>query len=553
MWSALFGYLGPVSTSLVERAALLLCVGPWLILLEASAAPSRGWGKTLVRFVLVLFLLDRLVEDFAFWLLPALIVGAAWPVVEDRWRPTDTPAASHVRAGAWLIAGTVLGVGAAYLGRFTSWQFAVVLYIVVGLYASGWWRGVRSADPQPSRQDGPAAGRPSPALDAAGPTDCIAGVILYGLASAILLLALGGLERHTLPGLLLVGITGWIGVQFFCWRGWRHRSAGALRGLLRGASVSAGATASLLAAVLVAEFYFRHVYDASDANGELRTALAWFRRHVQCNSWGYRDREIPSPDELNKLTRIVLLGDSFVFGWGLNNYDDLIGPRLERALAAKVLPPPRVFSLGVPGINTRDQIKIFKDQAVRLHPRVVVLAYVLNDIEGIEKLPPPRVRPWLGWQPITDSSDFLEFAIWHLALRRHQSKLQIIDLPGLRDYQNPALLARQAEDLGTLFRLIREAGARPVVVLYPYLGVPADSEPLRYAMEQVRAIVRANDVPLVDLSVLVDAMDPRMQVNRFDPHPSPALHEATIPFVAEAVLAELREPPASLPASAPSR
>lgn len=50
----------------------------------------------------------------------------------------------------------------------------------------------------------------------------------------------------------------------------------------------------------------------------------------------------------------------------------------------------------------------------------------------------------------------------------------------------------------------------------------------------------------------VDEMDPRFRVNPFDGHPSAALHEATIPYVAQAVLEALARTPASTPATQPA-
>jgi hypothetical protein len=351
--------------------------------------------------------------------------------------------------------------------------------------------------------------------------------------------------RSTFVALLLTGLVGWVGLQFFCWHARRdapqprlYRTIGLLCGLMTG----------MLLTLLIGESYFRYVFDASDSNGGLRTSRRWAERHVRFNSAGYRDREVPPAAELDGLSRIVLLGDSFAYGWGIDNDEDMLGPQLERELSDRVTPPPRVFTLAAGGIDTRREIAMFKADGIPLRPRVVVLTYHLNDADNLLPAPPFVGNGSLTWSPLTDNSDFLELVFWHAAIRCSGAYANVTDLPGMAVYQDPGLFGRQSEDLLALIGTIREVGAAPVVVLYPYLNAPVRDGPQRYALDRVAAVLAGSAVPTIDVSLLVDVNHRRFHANRFDPHPSPALHTAVVPTLAETVVNGLRIPPVTVPA-----
>src|SRR5512134_166244 len=70
------------------------------------------------------------------------------------------------------------------------------------------------------------------------------------------------------------------------------------------------------------------------------------------NADGFRDREFPV--ERGAAARIVALGDSVTFGWGVPA-EDAWPKQLERLLAADGGPDPEVLNLGVGGYNTRQE------------------------------------------------------------------------------------------------------------------------------------------------------------------------------------------------------
>ncbi|MGB2987167.1 MAG: SGNH/GDSL hydrolase family protein [Phycisphaerae bacterium] len=103
---------------------------------------------------------------------------------------------------------------------------------------------------------------------------------------------------------------------------------------------------------------------------------------IVTNSHGMRDRE-PLPDDTESLFRIIVLGDSFTFGYGISG-ERTYPVVLEDLLNESSKVPPfayDVLNLGVAGYATRDEAVVLEHVGLRWSPRVVVVGYVLNDPE----------------------------------------------------------------------------------------------------------------------------------------------------------------------------
>jgi SGNH hydrolase-like domain, acetyltransferase AlgX len=99
------------------------------------------------------------------------------------------------------------------------------------------------------------------------------------------------------------------------------------------------------------------------------------------NGQGLRD-EVDFPSEHPGVQRILLLGDSFVFGVGVP-FEDTLGEQLERALntGEEGSEPVEVVAAGVPGYGPDDYALLAERWVPRLHPDLVVVAFFTgNDI-----------------------------------------------------------------------------------------------------------------------------------------------------------------------------
>ncbi len=147
-------------------------------------------------------------------------------------------------------------------------------------------------------------------------------------------------------------------------------------------------------------------YRASDTGGPLtrrdaelgwtlRPDVAWpdapgtWESGLSTNAAGFRDAphaEVKAPGAY----RVIVLGDSFVFGSGVPQ-----NAILTRRLAARLGPGFEVVNLGVPGYGTDQELLTLRRWGRKLSPDLVLLGFFWNDVmentsERIYGLPKPR-------------------------------------------------------------------------------------------------------------------------------------------------------------------
>ena len=100
---------------------------------------------------------------------------------------------------------------------------------------------------------------------------------------------------------------------------------------------------------------------------------------VTMNSFGMRSPEIPL-EKPEKTKRVVVLGDSYAFGWGVKQ-DEMFSRWLEAELV-KTAPEGwnvQVLNFGVPGYATFQEVAAFFDKAVKFSPDAVLVYFIKND------------------------------------------------------------------------------------------------------------------------------------------------------------------------------
>lgn len=98
---------------------------------------------------------------------------------------------------------------------------------------------------------------------------------------------------------------------------------------------------------------------------------------IRINRDGYRG-ELYSREKPHNTTRIVALGDSVTFGWGMN-HSDIWTEVLERRLNENSERNFQVINLGVFGYNTTMEIGRLKEKGLKYDPDAVILQYHRND------------------------------------------------------------------------------------------------------------------------------------------------------------------------------
>ena len=102
-----------------------------------------------------------------------------------------------------------------------------------------------------------------------------------------------------------------------------------------------------------------------------------FSVSVAVNALGMRGPERGESKPVGT-TRVLLLGDSFAFGWGVEQ-EEAFGARLERLLTERV-GPVEVLPAAVPGWSTDQQFIYLRTQGLALHPDLIILATSENDL-----------------------------------------------------------------------------------------------------------------------------------------------------------------------------
>jgi lysophospholipase L1-like esterase len=100
---------------------------------------------------------------------------------------------------------------------------------------------------------------------------------------------------------------------------------------------------------------------------------------IEINSAGYRG-ELRSQSKDNTTKRILVLGDSFVFGYGLNITDTvpfLLEERLNELSEETIYD---VINFGVPLYGLEDNINLLEDTGLSYDPDLIILFYLSNDL-----------------------------------------------------------------------------------------------------------------------------------------------------------------------------
>lgn len=102
---------------------------------------------------------------------------------------------------------------------------------------------------------------------------------------------------------------------------------------------------------------------------------------VHINAQGFRDSEDIERKKDSGEFRIVGLGDSNLFGWGVK-FQDTLGERVEAELNLRA-PPGKKFrfiNMGVPGYNTAMEVETFFEKGLSMRPDMVIIYYARNDL-----------------------------------------------------------------------------------------------------------------------------------------------------------------------------
>jgi lysophospholipase L1-like esterase len=124
---------------------------------------------------------------------------------------------------------------------------------------------------------------------------------------------------------------------------------------------------------------------------------------IATNELGLRER--PLQPHVPGEKRILVLGDSVAFGWGVK-VEDAFPSRLEAGFRQSGAAAVEAVNSGVPGYNTTQELRFLQTYGDRLQPDLVLLLYVDNDIDAID---PARVHMGILADPRKDPLGAIDY------------------------------------------------------------------------------------------------------------------------------------------------
>jgi lysophospholipase L1-like esterase len=248
---------------------------------------------------------------------------------------------------------------------------------------------------------------------------------------------------------------------------------------------------------------------------------------VQINSDGLRDDEYPV--ERNERRRIVFLGDSLTFGWGVEqeeSFEHLLERELDRVA------PTEILNFGIGNYNTSQEVRLFEVKGLRYKPDLVVLFYFINDAE-----PTPRRSKyaWLG------HSRLMSF-YWS---RIKAVRARYGDAPNFYGFYSdlyredqPGWIATQRA-FARLAQICVQHGIAVRAILLPELHRLREY-PFSKEHARVMRSLTEHGIPALDLAPLFRNEEQPMSlwVSRDDAHPNSRAHalisQYSLPFLLEA-------------------
>lgn len=149
---------------------------------------------------------------------------------------------------------------------------------------------------------------------------------------------------------------------------------------------------SILFSLIIFEIILRILHVVPEINPAYnRQDVAWTEKNVILNSAGYRSKEYPK-DRSGDTFRIYAIGDSYTYGWLINNPNDTYPALIEKGLSEKTNKKVEVINAGQPGFSIIESVNRYETEGKFYHPDLVLF--------GIDDLRISITNGFVGtWDP----------------------------------------------------------------------------------------------------------------------------------------------------------
>ncbi len=271
-----------------------------------------------------------------------------------------------------------------------------------------------------------------------------------------------------------------------------------------------------------------------------------FHKNMKFNSLGYRDVE-HSMDKADKF-RIIVIGDSYTVGYGINNLEDVytrvLQKRLNEAYGENKF---EIISLAEGGYSTIDEVRILKDIGLNMSPDLIVLGYHANDAEGpgsmigFEKLFFHHyLIPYeLGYFLYRHSFAyyFLESRLKNL-LRSFELESETYEEYIRHLYSDSNPFKEHSKYLREFIKTGKDRGIPVIIINFPVTS-DFNNYPFYYVNEHVKSVALLNGADYIDLLPYFAQYGPeRLRVSFLDAHMNELGHKITADIIFKEIQAK---------------
>ncbi|MFC2173588.1 SGNH/GDSL hydrolase family protein [Acidobacteriota bacterium] len=283
---------------------------------------------------------------------------------------------------------------------------------------------------------------------------------------------------------------------------------------------------TLLFSFLAVEGAFRFFVVQSDAWWFTLSCKEWFRRHWKpVNSFGFRDVE-HSKASLTGQKIVIVLGDSFVTGYGIENCSDRYSNILQDHLGEGWT----VINMARNGWSTAEELQALESFPFPIEH--IILSHFINDIEPVTyRLPhysreqfqsPIEERIPTLLEPFVENFHSINYVYWRLYRFRDSYMTMTYKDYLIALWSDPEVWLLHAIQLRQVAWSARERHAELTVLAFPHLR---DIEGTSFIPNKVAKLYRAEGVKCVNFGELLKGREAMsLVVNSVDSHPNKKLH-----------------------------
>ena len=250
---------------------------------------------------------------------------------------------------------------------------------------------------------------------------------------------------------------------------------------------------------------------------------------VRFNELGLRERPISAKGQGK--ARILVLGDSVVFGWGVRE-EDTFTRRLGEELTVRAGRPVDTINTGVCSYNTRQEEVFLERHGDALAPDAVVLVYVDNDVTPAKPIPRDLGTLRGLWTEPGLSLQLIACKSWTLCLLREVARATYA-ASWSTAVEKPAGWTDAMESLAAIAKWCHARGLPLVTFVYRMTRNPK----VDALVTDVSAISVREDFLVVDTFPWFEGLELRPLVNSFlDVHPNVRGHEIVARRMADVLM-----------------